>query len=59
MASVLVNGVMMIVAGAAEIGMGLHMKNWGRLILLCAAGALLLLARRLMRRSTRFLPPSR
>jgi uncharacterized membrane protein HdeD (DUF308 family) len=43
-ASVWMNGVMMIVAGAAEIGMGLHMKNWGRLILLCAAGALLLVA---------------
>lgn len=38
------NGVMMIVAGAAEIGMGWHMKNWGRLILLCAAGAFLLVA---------------
>ena len=43
-ASVWMNGVMMVVAGAAEIGMGLHMKNWGRLILLCAAGALLLVA---------------
>ena len=42
--SVSMNGVMMVVAGAAEISMGLHMKNWGRLILLCAAGALLLLA---------------
>ena len=43
-ASVWMNGVMMIVAGSAEIGMGVHMKNWGRLILLCAAGALLLIA---------------
>ena len=43
-ASVWMNGVMMIIAGAAEIVMGLHMKNWGRLILLCAAGALFLVA---------------
>jgi uncharacterized membrane protein HdeD (DUF308 family) len=43
-ASVLVNGVMMVIAGAAEIGMGARMKTWSRLILLCAAGALLLLA---------------
>ncbi|MBW0004728.1 MAG: DUF308 domain-containing protein [Hyphomicrobiales bacterium] len=43
-ASVWMNGVMMILAGAAEIGMGVHMKNWARLILLCAAGALLLIA---------------
>jgi len=43
-ASVLVNGVMMVIAGAAEIGIGLHMKSWGRLVLLCAAGALLVAA---------------
>jgi uncharacterized membrane protein HdeD (DUF308 family) len=43
-ASVWMNGVMMIIAGTAEMGMGLHMKSWGRLILLCAAGGLLLLA---------------
>ncbi len=43
-ASVWMNGVMMIIAGAAEMSMGLHMKSWGRLILLCAAGGLLLVA---------------
>jgi uncharacterized membrane protein HdeD (DUF308 family) len=43
-ASVLVNGVMMIIAGIAEIGIALHMKSWGRLVLLCAAGALLVAA---------------
>jgi uncharacterized membrane protein HdeD (DUF308 family) len=43
-ASVLVNGVMMIMAGIAEIGIGVHMKTWGRLVLLCAAGALLVIA---------------
>jgi uncharacterized membrane protein HdeD (DUF308 family) len=43
-ASVVVNGVMMIMAGIAEIGMGVHMKTWGRLVLLCVAGALLVIA---------------
>ena len=43
-ASVLANGVVMVLAGIAEIGIGLHMKNWSRLVLLCAAGALLLVA---------------
>jgi uncharacterized membrane protein HdeD (DUF308 family) len=43
-ASVLVNGVVMVLAGAAEIGIGLHMKSWSRLVLLCVAGALLVLA---------------
>jgi len=43
-ASVLVTGVMMVLAGIAEIGIGFRMKTWGRLILLCAAGALLVLA---------------
>ena len=43
-ASVLVNGVMMMIAGAAEVGMGVRMKSWSRLILLCAAGALLFAA---------------
>jgi len=43
-ASVLVNGVVMIIAGGAEIGIGLHMKSWGRLVLLCVAGALLVVA---------------
>jgi uncharacterized membrane protein HdeD (DUF308 family) len=43
-ASVWMNGLMMIIAGIAEMGMGLHMKSWGRLILLCAAGGLLLIA---------------
>jgi uncharacterized membrane protein HdeD (DUF308 family) len=43
-ASVLVNGVMMTLAGIAEIGIGIHMKSFGRLILLCAAGALLVAA---------------
>jgi uncharacterized membrane protein HdeD (DUF308 family) len=43
-ASVWVNGVMMILAGIAEVGMGVHMKTWGRLVLLSAAGALLVVA---------------
>ena len=43
-ATVLVNGIVMIVAGIAEIGIGMHMKSWGRLVLLSAAGALLVLA---------------
>ncbi len=43
-ASVLVNGIAMIMAGIAEIAVGLHMKSWGRLVLLCATGALLVLA---------------
>ena len=43
-ATVLVNGIVMIVAGIAEIGIGMHMKSWGRLVLLTAAGALLVLA---------------
>ena len=43
-ASVLANGVVMVLAGIAEIGIGLHMKNWSRLVLLCVAGALLLIA---------------
>ena len=43
-ASVLVTGIVMIVAGVAEIGIGMHMKSWGRLVLLSAAGALLVLA---------------
>jgi len=43
-ASVLVTGIVMIVAGVAEIGIGMHMKSWGRLVLLTAAGALLVLA---------------
>jgi uncharacterized membrane protein HdeD (DUF308 family) len=42
--SVVVNGVVMIMAGVAEIGIGAQMKSWGRLVLLCAAGALLVLA---------------
>ena len=40
-ASVWMNGIMMIVAGIAETAMGLHMKDWGRLVLLCAAGVLI------------------
>ncbi|MBV9567159.1 MAG: HdeD family acid-resistance protein [Hyphomicrobiales bacterium] len=40
-ASVWMNGLMMILAGIAEIGMGLHMKDWGRLVLLSAAGVLI------------------
>ncbi|MBV9114259.1 MAG: HdeD family acid-resistance protein [Hyphomicrobiales bacterium] len=40
-ASVWMNGVMMILAGIAEVGMGLHMKDWGRLVLLSVAGALI------------------
>jgi uncharacterized membrane protein HdeD (DUF308 family) len=43
-ASVLVNGMMMIVVGIAEIGFGFHMKSWSRLVVLCAAGALLVIA---------------
>src|SRR5262249_27190901 len=43
-ASVLVNGVVMIIAGIAEIAIGLHMKSWSRLVLLCAAGTLLAVA---------------
>jgi uncharacterized membrane protein HdeD (DUF308 family) len=43
-ASVLVNGVMMIMAGIAEIAIGMRMKTWSRLVLLCAAGALLVAA---------------
>ena len=42
-ASVLVNGIAMIVAGGAEIAIGMHMKSWARLVLLCAAGALLVI----------------
>jgi uncharacterized membrane protein HdeD (DUF308 family) len=43
-ASVLVNGVVMMLGGIAEIGIGMHMKSWSRLVLLCAAGALLVVA---------------
>jgi uncharacterized membrane protein HdeD (DUF308 family) len=43
-ASVVVNGVVMILVGVAEIGIGVHMRSWGRLVLLCAAGALLMVA---------------
>jgi uncharacterized membrane protein HdeD (DUF308 family) len=42
--TVAVNGIMMIVAGMAEMGIGARMRSWGRLILLCAAGALLIFA---------------
>jgi uncharacterized membrane protein HdeD (DUF308 family) len=40
-ASVWMNGVMMIMAGIAEVGIGAHVKTWGRLVLLGASGALL------------------
>ena len=43
-ATVLVNGVMMMLAGIAEIVIGLRMKTWSRLVLLCAAGTLLVIA---------------
>ncbi|SEB98586.1 Uncharacterized membrane protein HdeD, DUF308 family [Rhizobiales bacterium GAS191] len=42
-ATVLVNGIMMVLGGVAEIAIGLHMKTWSRLVLLCAAGALLVI----------------
>jgi uncharacterized membrane protein HdeD (DUF308 family) len=43
-ATVFVNGIMMMLGGAAEIAIGLRMKTWSRLILLCLAGALLIVA---------------
>ncbi|MBK9083516.1 MAG: DUF308 domain-containing protein [Rhizobiales bacterium] len=43
-ATVLVNGVLMAVAGVAEIAFGLRAKTWGRFILMIFAGVLYLAA---------------
>jgi uncharacterized membrane protein HdeD (DUF308 family) len=42
-ATVLVNGIMMVLCGIAEIGIGMRMKTWSRLVLLCLAGTLLVI----------------
>ncbi len=39
-ATVLVNGVLMVVAGVAEIAFGLRAKSWGRFVLMILAGLL-------------------
>jgi uncharacterized membrane protein HdeD (DUF308 family) len=44
LAMVTLNGVLLVVAGAAEIGVGMHARSWGRFFLWVAGGVLYVLA---------------
>jgi uncharacterized membrane protein HdeD (DUF308 family) len=44
LAMVTLNGVLLVVAGAAEIGVGMHARSWGRFFLWVAGGGLYVLA---------------
>jgi len=44
LAMVTLNGVLLVVAGAAEIGVGMHARSWGRFFLWVAGGVLYTLA---------------
>jgi uncharacterized membrane protein HdeD (DUF308 family) len=44
LAMVTLNGVLLVVAGAAEIGVGMHARSWGRFFLWVAGGVLYILA---------------
>ena len=44
LAMVTLNGVLFVVAGAAEIGVGMHARSWGRFFLWVAGGLLYILA---------------
>ncbi len=41
-ATVIVNGVVFLIAGAAEIGIGMHSQGWGRFFLWVIGGILYL-----------------
>jgi uncharacterized membrane protein HdeD (DUF308 family) len=43
-ATVTLNGVLFLIGGAAEIGIGMHARNWGRFFLWVIGGALYLAA---------------
>ncbi len=44
LAMVTLNGVLFVVAGAAEIGVGMHARSWGRFFLWVVGGVLYILA---------------
>jgi uncharacterized membrane protein HdeD (DUF308 family) len=44
LAMVTLNGVLLVVAGAAEIGVGMHARSWGRFFLWVTGGVLYILA---------------
>src|SRR6202044_119812 len=43
-ATVTLNGILFLVAGAAEIGIGMHSREWGRFFLWVAGGLLCIAA---------------
>ena len=43
-ATVTLNGVLFLIAGAAEIGIGMHSRNWGRFFLWVVGGLLYIAA---------------
>ena len=53
LAMVTLNGVFFIVAGAAEIGVGMHARAWGRFFLWVIGGVLYICGRRALHPQSR------